>query len=334
MNYEQAISEVIKSGDFINGRAVDVFRAELEDYMGCHVVTCGNGTDALQIALMALDLERGDEVIVPAFNYISSSEVCLLLGLKPVYCDVFTDFNIDVAKIERLITNKTKVIIPTHLFGLACNMTAIMNIAEKYSLYVIEDNAQSFGAEYKGNKLGTIGHIGTTSFFPTKNLSCFGDGGAIFTKDYNLSKKITAIANHGQNFKYHHEYVGVNSRLDSIQAAILSIKLKNLDNELTRRQKLADVYNSLFWTDLIEGHTYNQYTILIENRDYIRQRMSNITYLYYPMPVYKQKAYLQDVYCENAEAICRKCISLPMNVSENKAVEIAKELINNEPENS
>jgi len=334
MNYEQAISDVIRSGDFINGRAVENFRLELEEYMTCHAITCGNGTDAIQVALMALDLEKGDEVIIPAFNYIASSEVCLLLGLKPVYCDVLNDFNIDVAKIERLITNKTRVIIPTHLFGLGCNMTAIMNIAEKHCLYVIEDNAQSFGAEYKGSKLGTIGHIGTTSFFPTKNLSCFGDGGAIFTKDYNLSKKIKAIANHGQKFKYQHDYVGVNSRLDSIQAAILSIKLKNLDKELERRRKLADVYNSLFWTDLIDGHTYNQYTILIENRDYIRQRMSNITYLYYPMPVYKQKAYLQDVYCENAEVICRKCISLPMNVSESKAIEIAKELINNEPENS
>lgn len=333
MSYINAIQEVIERGDFINGKEVHDFTNELSEYMGCYVVPCANGTDALQLALMVLNLERGDEVIIPAFNYIASSEVCLLLGLKPVYCDVFTNFNIDVAKIESLITDKTKVIIPTHLFGLGCDMNAIMKIAYKHGLFVIEDNAQSLGAEFEGKKLGTIGHIGTTSFFHTKNLSCFGDGGAIFTRDYNTAQQLKALANHGQIHKYQHLEVGINSRLDTIQAAVLRIKLKDLENELKRRQEVAEVYNSLFWTDKPEGHTYNQYTILRENRDYIRDRVDFQTFVYYPMPVYKQHAYKQDIICPMSEMICNKCLSLPMNVTPEKAEYIAKEIIKYESEN-
>ena len=310
---EKAIFDVVASGDFINGKAVDLFTQSLSEYMECHVIPCGNGTDAIQIALMALECEIGDEVIIPAFNYAASSEVCHLLGLKPVYCDVDYDFNIDVIKLEQHITTNTLAIIPTHLFGKPCNMKPILDIADKYGVYVIEDNAQSLGSEYMGRKCGSLGHIGITSFFPTKNLGGYGDGGAIFTKDYNLSKIIRCIANHGQMGKYNHMKVGVNSRLDSIQAAVLNEKLKHLDEYIQKRKSIGELYNSLFWQDSNEIHTYNNYTITIEDRDDKFDRLVELgCRVYYPKPLYRQPAYHKNVYLENTERLCKSCITIPM----------------------
>lgn len=310
---DNAILGVVASGDFINGMAVGRFTDSLSEYMGCHVIPCGNGTDALQIALMSLECEIGDEVIIPAFNYAASSEVCHLLGLKPVYCDVADDFNIDNTKIEELITDRTLAIIPTHLFGNPCDMKPILGIAEKHGVYVIEDNAQSLGSEYMGRKCGTLGHIGITSFFPTKNLGGYGDGGAIFTKDYNLSKVLKCIANHGQMGKYNHMRLGVNSRLDSIQAAILDVKLKYLDEHISKRKQIGELYNSLFWKDSNDTHTYNNYTITIEDRDDKLDRLLELgCRVYYPKPLYRQPAYHQNIILENTEKLCSSCITIPM----------------------
>jgi UDP-2-acetamido-2-deoxy-ribo-hexuluronate aminotransferase len=306
---DAAIFNVIEQANFINGPEVSSFRSDLENYLNvAHVIPCANGTDALQIALMALDLKPGDEVITPSFTYIATTEVIALLGLTPVFVDVLSDtFCIDPSKIEEAITDKTKVIVPVHLYGQCADMDAILEIARKYNLKVVEDTAQAIGADYthkngKVSKAGTMGDIGCTSFFPSKNLGCYGDGGAMYTNDVHLAASIKKIANHGQVIKYHHEVVGCNSRLDTIQAAILKIKLPLLDSYCSARQKVAAYYNQAFsevkqittpYKAPNTSHVYHQYTIKLSGVD----RKELIEYLnthgipsmiYYPLPAHKQ----------------------------------------------
>lgn len=306
---DAAIINVIEQANFINGPEVSSFRSDLENYLNvAHVIPCANGTDALQIALMALDLKPGDEVITPSFTYIATTEVIALLGLTPVFVDVLPDtFCIDPSKIEEAISDKTKVIVPVHLYGQCADMDAILDIANKYNLKVVEDTAQAIGADYthkngKVSKAGTMGDIGCTSFFPSKNLGCYGDGGAMYTNDVLLAASLKKIANHGQVIKYHHEVVGCNSRLDTIQAAILKIKLPFLDSYCAARQKVAAYYNQVFsevkqittpYKAPNTTHVYHQYTIKLSGVD----RKELIEYLnshgipsmiYYPLPAHKQ----------------------------------------------
>ncbi len=306
---DAAIFNVIEQANFINGPEVSSFRSDLENYLNvAHVIPCANGTDALQIALMALDLKPGDEVITPSFTYIATTEVIALLGLTPVFVDVLPDtFCIDPSKIEEAISDKTKVIVPVHLYGQCADMDAILDIANKYNLKVVEDTAQAIGADYihkngKISKAGTMGDIGCTSFFPSKNLGCYGDGGAMYTNDVHLAASLKKIANHGQVIKYHHEVVGCNSRLDTIQAAILKIKLPLLDSYCSARQKVAAYYNQAFsevkqittpYKAPNTSHVYHQYTIKLSGVD----RKELIEYLnthgipsmiYYPLPAHKQ----------------------------------------------
>ena len=333
------IKKVIKSSSFINGPVVKEFQNNLQNYLNVrHVIPCANGTDALQIALMALDLKRGDEVITTNFSFASTIEVILLLGLKPVIVDIDPKtFNIDPSLIESKITKKTKVIIPVHLFGQSCRIEEIIEIANKNNLQVIEDNAQALGAKYKFSNSekqmsGTIGDIGTTSFFPSKNLGCYGDGGAIFTNSDNLAYKMRGIVNHGMYERYYHDEIGVNSRLDSIQAAILNVKLKYLDKYNKRRQESAHSYNQAFEKiekiktpfveSDIESHVYHQYTIKVpaENRDDLAEHLSknNIPFgIYYPLGFHEQKAYKQEFFSEGdftvTNEVKNQVISLPMH---------------------
>ena len=333
------IKKVIKSSAFINGPVVKEFQNNLQNYLNVrHVIPCANGTDALQIALMALDLKRGDEVITTNFSFASTIEVILLLGLKPVIVDIDPKtFNIDPSLIESKITKKTKVIIPVHLFGQSCRIEEIIEIANKNNLQVIEDNAQALGAKYKFSNSekqmsGTIGDIGTTSFFPSKNLGCYGDGGAIFTNSDNLAYKMRGIVNHGMYERYYHDEIGVNSRLDSIQAAILNVKLKYLDKYNKRRQESAHSYNQAFEKiekiktpfveSDIESHVYHQYTIKVpaENRDELAEHLSknNIPFgIYYPLGFHEQKAYKQEFFSEGdftvTNEVKNQVISLPMH---------------------
>ena len=333
------IKKVIKSSAFINGPVVKEFQNNLQNYLNVrHVIPCANGTDALQIALMALDLKRGDEVITTNFSFASTIEVILLLGLKPVIVDIDPKtFNIDPSLIENKITKKTKVIIPVHLFGQSCRIEEIIEIANKNNLQVIEDNAQALGAKYKFSNSekqmsGTIGDIGTTSFFPSKNLGCYGDGGAIFTNSDNLAYKMRGIVNHGMYERYYHDEIGVNSRLDSIQAAILNVKLKYLDKYNKRRQESAHSYNQAFEKiekiktpfveSDIESHVYHQYTIKVpaENRDELAEHLSknNIPFgIYYPLGFHEQKAYKQEFFSEGdftvTNEVKNQVISLPMH---------------------
>ena len=313
---DAAIQNVIDNTAFINGPIVKEFAQNLSDYMGgCHVITCANGTDALQIALMALDLKPGDEVIVPAFTYVASAEVIGLLGLTPVMVDVdYETFNVTVENIKKALSDKTKAIIPVHLFGQSCDMEPILAFAKEHGLYVIEDNAQAIGAEYTFSdghkeKTGTMGTIGCTSFFPSKNLGCYGDGGAIFCKDDVLGEKLHMIANHGQKVKYHHSVIGCNSRLDSIQAAILNVKLKHLDeygkarhaaaSYYTEKLKAFDPEQKYFITpkELEQStHVYHQYTLKIKNgkRDALKQFLADKgipSMVYYPLPLQEQEAF-------------------------------------------
>ena len=313
---DAAIQEVIDSAAFINGPAVREFAQNLSDYMGgCHVVTCANGTDALQIALMALGLKPGDEVIVPAFTYVASAEVIGLLGLTPVMVDVdYETFNVTEDNIRKAFSDKTRAIIPVHLFGQSCDMEPILDFASKHGLYVIEDNAQAIGAEYTFSdghkeKTGTMGTIGCTSFFPSKNLGCYGDGGAIFCKDDALAEKLHMIANHGQRVKYYHTVIGCNSRLDTIQAAILNVKLKHLDEYGEARRAAACYYTEKlkdfdpkqrFMVTPKEQerstHVYHQYTLKIKNgqRDALKQFLSEAgipSMVYYPLPLQEQEAF-------------------------------------------
>lgn len=334
---DKAISEVIEQSNFIKGHSLSIFEQELAEYLNIkHVIGVGNGTDALQIALMSLDLSPGDEVIVPAFTYVATAEVIGLLGLKPVMVDVdLNNFNISLQDLDQIITSKTKAIVPVHLYGQSAPMDEIIDFAKKYDLYIIEDNAQSIGGSYfsKTNqtfKTGTIGHIGCTSFFPSKNLGCFGDGGAVFTNDDSLAKNMRMIANHGQSRKYVHDRIGINSRLDSIQAAILRVKLKELDDFSSRRQKVASVYDEeLSNTDGIiiphkekyTNHVYHQYTMKIigSKRDQLKSYLSDFnipSMVYYPIPLYKQKAF-SSFYdgqgMANTEVLCNQVLSLPIH---------------------
>lgn len=335
---DNGIAEVIDSTAFIRGAKVDDFSKELSTYLDIkHVIPCGNGTDALQIALMSLGLKPSDEIICPAFTFIASAEVIGLLGYRPVFVDVdYDSFNVTAKNIEQAISVKTKAIIPVHLFGQAAPMEAIMGIAKKYDLHVIEDTAQALGADYiyedgHNQKLGTIGTIGCTSFFPSKNLGCYGDGGAIFTNDDVLAEKMRMISNHGMKERYHHDVLGVNSRLDTIQAAVLSAKLKHLDEYAQARNEAAKVYNEAFAgiedlilpkQELFSSHVYHQYTLKVKNgrRDELKAFLAenNIpSMVYYPIPLHKQKAFLpiarQGSTFEISEKLSEEVLSLPMH---------------------
>lgn len=355
---DAAIHSVIDRAAFINGQEVKDFQVDLEKYLGVkHVIPCANGTDALQIAFMALGLKPDDEVITASFTYVATAEVIGLMGLTPVLVDVDPDtFNLDPKEVEAAITPKTKAIVPVHLFGQCADMESLMALAAKHNLYVIEDTAQAIGAEYtfsdgRKQKAGTIGTIGTTSFFPSKNLGCFGDGGAIFTNDDALAAKMRMICNHGQSKQYYHDVIGVNSRLDSLQAAILGVKLKHLDSYAAARQKLADAYDNAFnqsaEADSNGGelqtpdskprtpnsrlqtparatnstHVFHQYTLKLNgvNRDELRAHLESKgipSMIYYPVPCHKQKAFASSV-TDRAypvtEALCESVISLPMH---------------------
>lgn len=335
---DTAISQVIESAAFINGPQVQSFATALEQYNGVkHVIPCANGTDALQIALMALDLQPGDEVITPSFTFIATTEVVALLKLTPVFVDVdLKTFCIDAAAVEKAITPKTKAIIPVHLYGHAANMEEIMKIASAHNLYVIEDNAQAIGSDYHFSdgttkKTGSIGTIGTTSFFPSKNLGCYGDGGAIMTNDDELAGKLKMIANHGQSKRYYHDLVGCNSRLDSLQAAILEVKLKQLDKYIESRRKLADSYDSAFqahpklktpyrapWCK----HVFHQYTLILEgiDRNNLHAYLAGLnvpSMIYYPVPAHRQRMFAQfnasSTELPNTDWLTERVISLPMH---------------------
>lgn len=331
------IQKVIDSCAFINGPAVKSFASSLAEYLDTQVVVpCANGTDALQIALMALDLQPGDEIIVPAFTYVATAEVIALLGLKPVMVDVDPEsFNVTPELIEKAITSKTKCVVPVNLFGQNCDMEGIMAVAEKHGIYVIEDNAQSIGSEYifsdgHRKKSGTIGHIGTTSFYPSKNLGAYGDAGAVYTNDIELGQKINQIANHGQTKRYVHDMIGCNSRLDSIQAAILDVKLKYLDAYCSARQEVADRYDMAFIeNDQLEipkrveysTHVFHQYTLKVKHGkrdaliDYLGER-DIPAMIYYPIPLYEQlafKASTSITHLPVTHQLCKEVVSLPIH---------------------
>jgi dTDP-4-amino-4,6-dideoxygalactose transaminase len=341
---DTCFQEVIKNAAFINGPEVQQFQKELEDYLQVkNVIPCANGTDALQIAMMGLGLKPGDEVITADFTFAATVEVIALLQLTPVLVDVEPDtFNIDPDAIRKAITPKTKAIVPVHLFGQAANMDAIMKIAEEHNLFVIEDNAQAIGGNYhakngKSYKTGAVGHIGATSFFPSKNLGCYGDGGAIFTSDDKLAHTIRGIVNHGMYERYHHDVVGVNSRLDSLQAAVLRAKLPKLDIYNEARKKAANLYNAAFKDESYietpyrmgdcDTHVYHQYTLKIKNgkRDELVNHFKekNIPHgVYYPIPLHLQKAYKDERYDEKEFTVTNKLvdevISLPMHTELDK----------------
>ncbi len=331
---DKNIISSIESGRFVNGPIVKEFSENLSNYLNVrNVIPCANGTDALQIAFMALDLKPGDEIICPSWSYIATAEAAAILGIKVVFCDVDLDtFNATADLIEPHINNKTKAIVPVHLYGQACDMTSIIKLADKYKLKIIEDNAQAIGCKYQFSNgeskyTGTIGDIGTTSFYPSKNLGCYGDGGAIFTNNDDLADKIRMIVNHGEKIKYHHEVIGCNSRLDSIQAEILNIKLKFLDNYNLNRKIMADKYNLEF--DRISelqtpkiitnsDHVFHQYTLRVLNgtRDELKSYLNDLdipSMIYYPIPIHKQKPYSDDKILENTEILADEVISLPIH---------------------
>ena len=335
---DKAILDVVRSSAYINGPEVKTFQSELEKYLGVkHVIPCANGTDALQIAMMAMGLKPGDEVITASFTYVATAEVIALLQLKPVLVDVLPDtFLIDPKAVERAITPRTKAIVPVHLFGQCADMDALMDIAKKHKLYVIEDTAQAIGSTYNlkdGSKpkAGTIGTIGCTSFFPSKNLGCYGDGGAIFTNDDELAKKMRMIANHGQSVQYYHDEIGVNSRLDSIQAAVLRIKLRHLDEYAAARRNVADYYDKAFAGNphivtpartKNSDHVFHQYTLVLKgaDRNKLREQLATKeipSMIYYPVPLHMQKAYKDERYKPGdfpvTEHLCANVISLPIH---------------------
>ena len=336
---DAGMQEVLSSAQFINGPTVRNFQADLEAYIAVkHVIPCANGTDALQVAMMGLGLKPGDEVITADFTFAATVEVIALLGLTPVLVDVLPDtFNIDPEAVENAITPNTKAIVPVHLFGQVADMDAIMKIANKHNLYVIEDNAQGIGATFTSKegaktKTGGIGHVGSTSFFPSKNLGCYGDGGAIFTNDYDLAHTIRGIVNHGMYKRYHHDVVGVNSRLDSLQAVVLNEKLKLLDFYNERRKWAAIRYSQLLQdhpkieTPITSGdcdsHVYHQYTLKIvgADRDALVEHLQQHNVpcgVYYPIPLHLQKAYVDKRYKEQDFSVTNQLIdevvSLPMH---------------------
>jgi dTDP-4-amino-4,6-dideoxygalactose transaminase len=335
---DSGIQEVIDNTAFINGPAVKVFQKALEDYLEVkHVIPCANGTDALQIAMMALGLKAGDEVITASFTYVATAEVIALLGLTPVLVDVNPDtFEIDLNAVEKNITPKTKAIVPVHLFGQCANMEKLMAIANQYHLFVIEDVAQAIGADYTFSngtkaKAGTIGQIGCTSFFPSKNLGAYGDGGAMYTNDDELAKKMRMIAHHGQSIQYHHDVVGVNSRLDTIQAVILNAKLKHLDEYAAARNFAASYYDNAFANhskiktparSKNSSHVFHQYTLQLIgiDRNKLREQLNEKgipSMVYYPIPLHMQKAFASNRYKEGdfpvTEKLCASVLSLPMH---------------------
>lgn len=335
---DAAIQEVLDSAAYINGKPVQEFTANLSTYQHTkNTIPCANGTDALQIAMMALDLKPGDEVITPSFTYIATTEVVALLRLKPVFVEVDAKtFCIDPASIRKAITPRTKAIVPVHLYGHAAPMEEIMKIAAEFNLYVIEDNAQAIGCDYTFSdgtkkKTGTIGTIGTTSFYPSKNLGAYGDGGAIFTNDDVLAVKIKMIANHGQQKRYYHEMVGCNSRLDSIQAAVLNIKLRELDRYNAARQKVAETYNRAFATNekiitpfvaSYSNHVYHQYTLVLNgsNRDGLNTYLAEHkipSMIYYPVPGHRQPMFasfgLPEYDLKVTDGLTERVISLPVH---------------------
>ncbi|MBM6498952.1 DegT/DnrJ/EryC1/StrS family aminotransferase [Flavobacterium macrobrachii] len=345
---DASIQEVLDTTTYINGPKVHEFQKNLEQYLDVkHVIPCANGTDALQIAMMGLDLKPGDEVITADFTFAATVEVIALLQLTPVLVDVdLVNMNISIDAIKKAITPKTKAIVPVHLFGRAANMEAIMRIANEHNLYVIEDNAQAIGANCKFSdgtkkKAGTIGHVASTSFFPSKNLGCYGDGGAIFTNDDELAHKIRGIVNHGMYVRYHHDVVGVNSRLDSIQAAVLDAKLPLLDQYSQARQDAARKYSKAFEghanivaptiCDICDCHVFHQYTLRITNgkRDQLMEHLQNKGIpcaIYYPIPLHSQKAYVDSRYKEEdfpvTNQLVKEVISLPMHTElDNEQIE-------------
>ena len=335
---DSAIQGVLDSAAYIGGKAVQEFSTSLNEYIGSkYTITCANGTDALQIAMMALGLQPGDEVITPSFTYIATTEVVALLRLKPVFAEVDAKtFCIDPEAIRKAITPKTKAIVPVHLYGHAAPMEAIMAIAKEYNLFVIEDNAQAIGCDYTFRdgtvkKTGSIGHVGCTSFYPSKNLGAYGDGGAIFTNDEALAERLKMTANHGQKVRYLHDLVGCNSRLDAIQAAILNVKLKRLDSYNAARQDAAAFYNKAFegidWITTpylapYSTHVYHQYTLLLNgiNRDELSTYLTGKgipNMIYYPVPGHKQKMFaefgLEDVNLPTTDLLTERVISLPIH---------------------
>ena len=347
---DAAISNVIGSCAFINGPQVKEFSQHLADYLGVkHVIPCANGTDALQIALMGLGLKPGDEVIVPAFTYVATAEVIGLLGLVPVMVDVdYSTFNVTVDNIRKALTPKTKAVVPVHLFGQSCDMEPILEFAKENNLFVVEDNAQALGAEYtfsNGRKAmtGTMGDIGCTSFFPSKNLGCYGDGGALMTNDDQLAQVLHMIANHGQKVKYHHSVIGCNSRLDTLQAAILDVKLKYLSSYCSARNGAAQYYTQKLMAFDPEGkyfetpvesadstHVYHQYTLKIKDgrRDELKEylQVNGVpSMVYYPLPLQKQKAFeniaIAAEKLDIAENLSGSVLSLPIHTEMERGVQ-------------
>lgn len=335
---DQAIQDVVNSTAFINGPAVKGFQEDLEKYLGVkHVIPCANGTDALQVAMMALGIKPGDEVITTNFTFIATAEVIALLGFTPVVVDVDPHtFNIDPESVRKALTPRTRAIVPVHLFGQCADMDAMMQIAKEFNLFIIEDACQAIGADYlfadgSRKKAGTIGHVGCTSFFPSKNLGCYGDGGAIFTNDDELANQMRVVVNHGMTVRYYHDFIGVNSRLDSIQAAVLRVKLARLDAYAEARNHAADFYDNAFKNHPKlktparfekSTHVFHQYTLVTEGVD--RNAMQEFlmkkdvpAMIYYPVPLHMQKAYLDPRYKEGdfpvTEHLCKTVISLPMH---------------------
>lgn len=356
---DQAMIDCVESAEFINGKLVTTFAENLAKYVGVkHVIPCANGTDALQIALMALDLKPGDEVIVPAFTYVATAEVIALLNLVPVMVDVMPDdFSINLNQLKASITPRTKAIVPVHLFGQCAGMEELLKIAKEHSIFVVEDTAQAIGAKYifkdgAIHQAGTMGTIGTTSFFPSKNLGCYGDGGAIFTNNDALAVRIKMMANHGQAKKYQHDVIGVNSRLDTLQAAILDIKLQHLDEYCLARNKVADYYDSGLAS--VDGliipkrvsnstHVFHQYTMKVLNgrRDELKNYLQECgipSMVYYPIPLHFQKAYQSERFPKGslpvAEELCEEVLSLPIHTEmttevQDYIIESIKKFFNN-----
>lgn len=335
---DSALQRVIDSAAFINGPEVKAFEQELAAYLGCrHVIGCANGTDALQVALMALGLKPGDEVITPSFTFVATVEVVALLGIVPVFADVLPgSFNLDPEDVRRKITPRTKAIVPVHLFGQAADMDAIMAIAGEHGLHVVEDNCQAIGSDHRSadgtvRKSGTIGHVGVTSFFPSKNLGCYGDGGALFTNDDGLAHRIRRVCNHGSDTRYYHEVVGVNSRLDSLQAAVLRVKLRHLDAYADARRAAAAAYDAAFAKvpaltvparSTFSTHVFHQYTLRVgdDRRDALRKHLEERgipAMIYYPVPCHLQNAYKSPRFAEGSlpvtERLTREVLSLPMS---------------------
>ena len=327
---DSVVLEVLSSGHYILGKNVEAFEKELALYIGSkHVISCANGTDALVLSLMALGIKQGDEIITVSHSFFATSEAIALVGAKPIFVDIKEDdFNIDISKIESLITNKTKAIIPVHLYGQSCDIEAVVNIARKHRLYVIEDCAQAVGAKFKGKSVGTFGDIGTISFFPTKNLGAYGDAGAIVTNDDSLAAKLKQLRFHGSSKRYVHDFIGLNSRLDEIQAAILRVKLKYLDKWNEKRQAAAEYYDKLLnnlnyiqipYVNPNRYHVFHQYTIKTKYRDLLNEKLKDLnieTIIYYPKPIHEQKAFDYLNYKVGSlpvtEKISKEILSLPI----------------------